>query len=142
MAAKNCGFRATLRFLLRAICCRAAYIDMDGCLLQRMRVPEAVPSEQRLAYWTENLCVTPVVRRRLALLYVLRLLGVRLHVWTNRSAQHRDVTWAALGAHRRLFSGAYFLSGTKGEMTRTGPCMDDQEKYVGAVPGDLLVECL
>lgn len=134
--------RQLLHFIRSARRYGHAYIDLDGCLLQRMPMPGGMTPDEALAYWMANLCVTPIVWRRLALLYVLRLLGVRLHVWTNRSPQHGEVTRAALGRHIRLFHSTLLCGGHKLRVVRMGPCMDDQRKYVGHVAGDYLVKRL
>jgi len=132
-----------LRFILSAIYLRCAYIDLDGCLLHRMRCPPELKlrGEAALEWWTANLCPTPIVIRRLILLYILRLAGVRLYIWTNRSPKHEKVTRQALGRHMWLFSSWFYLSGGKHKFRLWGPCMDDQEKYVKGGRGwSLLVE--
>lgn len=130
-----------LRFLIMAHQTKNAYIDMDGCLLHRMPIPAHVPPEQALEYWMANLCATRVIKRRLVLLYVLRAMGVRLHVWTNRSPQHEAVTRQSFGRHYyRLFATTHYGAGQKRHYPRCGPCMDDEAKNVGAYPGDLLVK--
>lgn len=129
-----------MKFLFFAWLHRHAYIDLDGCLLQRMVMPGGMTMEQALVYWAANLGPTPIVRRRLVLCYMLRLLGVRLYVWTNRWPQHEGITRQALGRHAWLFSGMYFMQGKKSACVRNGPCMDDDKRWVGSRPGDLLVE--
>lgn len=131
-----------LRFILSAIFSRHAYIDMDGCLLQKMRMPQFRNALDALDYWMVNLDVTPIVRRRLLLLYLLKLFGVRLHIWTNRSLEHQWVTRCALRRHIWLFDEHYYLAGKKHLLARKGPCMDDQAKYIVEAYGDLLVSCV
>lgn len=128
-----------IRFILCALWYRVAYIDLDGCLLHRLSVPAEVPRGQALQWWMDNLCPTPIVRKRLALLYFLRRCGVRLYIWTNRSPRHEQLTRDALGEHGKLFSGAHFLAGHKNKIPRIGPCMDDQDNNVGGHRGDVLV---
>lgn len=128
-----------LAFILSAVRNGCAYIDLDGCLLEPMRVPPEIHPEMALAYWVANLEPTPIVKRRLALLYVLNALGVRLYLWTNRSDFHMRVTHLALGRHARLFRCAYFMGGCKETLVRFGPCMDDSPKYIGTRFADLLV---
>lgn len=124
-------------FIARALKSRCAYIDMDGCLLRPMKVPDRILPAKRLDYWTRNLCATPVVKRRLPLLYLLRAMGVRLY-WTNRAPQHKALTFAALGVHARLFSATtFFMAGAKDKVKRVGPCIDDDARYV--FQGDLWV---
>lgn len=119
-----------LKFMISAWYFGRAYIDLDGCLLHRMRCPESVPASDRLIWWTANLKPTPIVYPRLVLLYVLRVLGVRLQIWTNRSGQHMAVTEQALGRHMWLFDDGWFCDGKKDEARLWGPVMDDQQKYV------------
>lgn len=73
---------------------------------------------------------------------MLRVLGVRLYVWTNRPPQHEPITRQALGRHAWLFTGMHHLDGKKHLLCRAGPCMDDQAKYVGTQYADLLVKQL
>lgn len=113
-----------------------AYVDMDGCLLHKMPIPAHVPPEQALAYWMENLCATKVVLHRLVLLYLLRALGVRVHLWTNRSPEHEPVTRASLGRHYELFASHHYGAGRKRQLTRLGPCMDDEARNIGTVFDD------
>lgn len=133
-----------LRFILSAIYMRCAYIDLDGCLLQRFRCPPDIRKygpNVVLEWWTANLKPTPIVIRRLILLYILRACGVDLYIWTNRSPQHERVTRQALGRHMWLFSSWFYLSGGKDKFRLWGPCMDDQEKYLRCGIGhSLLVE--
>jgi hypothetical protein len=131
-----------LRFIVSAWLHRHAYIDLDGCLLRKMPMPGGMTMDEALVYWVANLRPMPIVRRRLVLCYVLRLLGVRLYVWTNRPLEHEPITLAALGLHAWLFSAMYHLEGHKQELRRFGPCMDDQAKYVGNQFADLLVQQL
>lgn len=137
-----------LRFMFSACWHGYAYIDLDGCLLHRMRCPDRDWKGERirdhLKWWTENLCVTPIVTRRLVLLYILRLLGVKLAIWTNRQSYHQAVTEQALGRHMWLFSFAFYCSGQKHKSKPLGgPVMDDQEKYLDCGTGfNLLVEQL
>lgn len=135
----------TIKFVLAALDAGVAYIDCDGCLLKKFPVPEHLKGRPVLAllWWTTNLQPTPVIWHRLLLLYLLRLFGVRLILWTNRSAHHRTVTAHALGKHMRLFSECRFLGGAKIKQGLDGPVMDDDEKFLacGRGPG-LLVKSL
>jgi hypothetical protein len=133
---------STYRFIKSALSTGYAYIDLDGCLLRRMRVPAHVDPKDALSWWTDNLCVTPIVKRRLALVYLLHMCGVELFIWTNRAHTHIDVTHKALGKHMTLFKFSYFLGGRKQLINRLGPCMDDQAKYIGKTYHDLLVKQL
>lgn len=120
----------TLRFILSACyhCC--AFIDLDGCLLERMPVPQCIPRFDRLNWWTANLRPTPIVKRRLFLLYVLRVFGVELYVWTNRGPEHDIVTRRALGRHVDIFEKFIYGNGRKTDIIVWGPVMDDQEEYL------------
>ena len=129
-----------LRFLSDARRYGNAYIDIDGCLLHKMPIPEHVPASEALDYWMANLCATKVVWRRLLLLYFLKLLGVRLHLWTNRSPQHEAVTRASFGRHYALFDTYHYGAGTKKHLQRFGPCMDDEARNIGTMFNDMLVK--
>lgn len=137
----------TLRFIRDAVLCGCAYIDLDGCLLKRFRCPKELKlsGARALIWWMENLAPTPIVYRRLALLYVLRLLGVRVIMWTNRTQclHHLNVTHKALRRHMWLFAEMRFRDGQKIMDRVDGPVMDDQPAYLkcGIGPG-LLVEQL
>lgn len=133
------SFKAWLCFITRAVQCRSAYIDMDGCLLRAISIPAHIPPQDRLIWWLANIRTTTIVRRRLPLLYVLRAMGVRLYVWTNRPECLKAMTWSALGVHRWLFSGSYFMAGQKRYVPRAGPCIDDEARHVDFARGDLLV---
>lgn len=122
-----------IQFVLSARKHGHAYIDMDGCLLHKMPIPAHVPPEQALDYWMANLCKTDVVLHRLALVYLLKALGVQVHLWTNRSPEHESVTRASLGRHYALFSSYHYGAGSKRQVTRLGPCMDDEERNIGTV---------
>lgn len=126
-----------IRFILAARKWRRAYIDMDGTLLHRMQVPAHI--QDKLAWWHANLCVRPVIKRRLPLLYFLRyVLGCELRIYTNRSIHHTDVTLESLGKHWRLFKDAdfhIFDGGDKHERILHGPVMDDYQVYVDCGQG-------
>lgn len=140
-----------IKFILTAWWLKYAYIDLDGCLLKRFRITRR-PSEMEIRHfgsyinwaldeWTRTLRPTPIVIRRLVLLYILKALGVRLFVWTNRPPQHERITHLALGKHVWLFDAFYHCAGAKDEMVLYGPVMDDQEKYLRCGIGwSLLVE--
>lgn len=134
----------TLRFILSAFWHGYAYIDLDGCLLKRFRCPGGVDAMHALDWWRANLQPTPIVYQRLVLLYILRLLGVKLAIWTNRQPYHEKVTREALGRHMWLFSFQFYCAGQKHKGPRLGgPVMDDQEKYLKCGTGfNLLVEQL
>jgi hypothetical protein len=121
-----------LKFMASAVYYRCAYIDLDGCLLKRMRCPAELNLRgvYALLWWDKNLKPTPIIKSRLALLYVLRLLGIELHVWTNRAPYHETVTKQALGRHVWLFQHMHFLHGIKIETKVFGPIMDDQPAYL------------
>lgn len=125
-----------LRFILAAYKSGHAYIDMDGCLLHKMPIPSHVPAEQALNYWMVNLCPTRVVLHRLAFVYFLKALGVQVHLWTNRSPEHEQVTRESFGWHYGLFASYHYGAGYKRHVRRQGPCMDDEDRNVGDVDGD------
>lgn len=129
-----------LKFVLAAHRHGHAYIDMDGCMLHKMPIPEHVPAEQALAYWMANLCPTRLVMHRLVLIYILRAMGVQVHLWTNRSPQHAQVTQQSFGRHYRLFASHHYGAGYKRHLQRQGPCMDDEERNIGDFDGDWQVK--
>lgn len=93
-----------------------------------------------LLWWRENLTVRPIIKRRLPLLYLLRFLGVKLHIWTNRDHEkHFEVTRASLGRHAWLFKTWEFYDGTKIQSRMPGPVMDDQEAYLACGTGASLL---
>lgn len=117
---------------------------MDGCLLHRYRCPPELKlrGDAALEWWMANLAPTPIVYQRLVLLYILRLLGVKLAIWTNRQPYHEKVTREALGRHMWLFSFQFYCGGEKNLHGLWGPCMDDQKKYLVGKGFNLLVEQL
>lgn len=133
--------RRHLAFLVSAVRCRAAFIDVDGCLVRKFHPPANTPDA--LQWWIDNLQVTPVIRRRLPLLYLCKLLGVKLVLWTNRHPKHETVTTRALGVHAWLFDDMVFYGGTKSNATCLGPVMDDEERHViGRMRGSMLVRSM
>lgn len=130
---------AFFRFFRDALSTGHVYVDIDGCLLHKMPIPDYVPPNRALDYWMRNLCVTKVIWKRLVLLYFLRLLGVRLHLWTNRSPQHEPVTRRSLGRHYRMFTSHGYWAGQKRHYYRRGPCIDDELRNIGTQYADLLV---
>lgn len=134
---------ALLKFLFSAYRAGVAYIDCDGCILKKFPVPSYVPKDQALEWWKTCLKPTAILRHRIALLYVLRFLGVRLILWTNRRPTHRPITYLALRAHWSLFDHdeMHFCDGQKGSLFLEGPVMDDDPKYAALGFGhNLLVE--
>lgn len=129
------------KFIFAAVKAGRVYIDIDGTLLKKYPVPEYVDAGRKLKWWIENLAPTPVIKRRLPLLYLLYILGVKLIVWTNRGPSHEGVTRKALGFHANLFSRFEFHDGLKDATDPQGPVMDDQRKYICGY-ADLLVESL
>jgi hypothetical protein len=133
----------TLKFIASALKYGRAYIDVDGTILKKYPVPDYVDADRKLKWWSDNLAPTPVIKRRLPLLYFLRALGVKLYAWTNRSPQHEGVTRKALGRHQGLFYRYQMYDGRKSASYTQGPIMDDQEKYITRrTMGDLLVKSL
>lgn len=132
-----------IRFIFAAVKTRVAYIDCDGCILKKFPVPEHICMPFRLMWWRLNLAPTPVIRTRLIVLYVLRLLGVRLVLWTNRGLQHCFITVDALGKHAQLFDEMRFRDGNKILDKLDGPIMEDDARYLACSehPG-LLVKSL
>lgn len=131
-----------IRFILSALRYRCAYIDLDGCLLRRMRCPPNLHLRgiEHLLWWRENLSVRPIIKRRLPLLYLLKFLGVKLYLWTNRDFWlHGQVTYQSLGTHSRLFFGHQFYDGTKIQSRVPGPVMDDQKAYLACGKGHSLL---
>lgn len=127
-----------IRFIFDALYYGCAYIDLDGCILRRMRCPmdTGMKGIDFLLWWRENLTVRPLIKRRLPLLYLLRICGVKLIVWTNRDfGLHASVTFKSLGKHRHLFQGFQFHDGTKIQTRVPGPVMDDQKNYLACGKG-------
>lgn len=119
-----------IKFIRAAFDAGVVYVDCDGTLLKKFPVPEHICSPFKLLWWSTNLDVTPVIKRRLPLLYLLRLFGVRLVLWTNRGMQHWPVTHKALGRHAMLFDMVRFRGGTKVLDSLDGPIIEDDERYL------------
>jgi hypothetical protein len=134
--------RNVLQFIRAARKAGVAYIDVDGTLLKKFEVPDSVPAEERLLWWLANKHRAKRVWSRIALLWVLRLLRVRLIMWTNRSGGLRLVTYSSLGRYTwSLFEGFQFHGGHKRYSYPLGPVLDDEPEYVAlGRPGSLLVE--
>lgn len=131
-----------IRFIASALWYRCAYIDLDGCLLRRQRCPQnlGLKGIEFLLWWRENLTIAPLIKRRLPLLYLLRFLGVRLVLWTNRdSMMHSRVTVESLGLHLWLFREAIYYDGQKILSRVPGPVMDDQKAYLSCGRGASLL---
>lgn len=137
---------AVILFIRDAVRFGCAYIDLDGTLIYRMRVPPGFQhfadnyEGDALQWWRHNLKPMPIVKSRLALCYLLRLLRVRLVVWTNRWPENEGVTRASLGRHVWLFSELQFHASLKGTKPRLpGPVLEDQEKYLKCGRGNSLL---
>lgn len=129
------------RFIFDAFLYGVAYIDCDGTILRKMPVPDEV--QDKLSWWRVNLAPTPIIKKRLLLLYLLCLLDVDLILWTNRDPEHERVTRMALGKHARVFMEMRFYSGRKRvESSPSGPVMDDDEVNLIGKGYNLLVEGL
>lgn len=132
----------TFDFIFDAMLHGFAYIDVDGTLLKKFRLPTGaeclvgdtglLPNGQSaLEWWKENLAPTPIIWSRLVLCYVLRALDVGLVLWTNRCPCHEAVTRQALGRHASLFMRMEFHDGLKDRCNYlNGPVMDDDPKYL------------
>lgn len=118
-----------IRFIKAAFDTGVVYVDCDGVLLKKFPVPEHVAGGLKLLWWSLNLEETPIIKRRLPLLYLLRLFGVRLILWTNRGIQHHKITISALGRHILLFDMLRFRNGLKIEDRLPGPVIEDDERY-------------
>lgn len=132
----------TLRFILSALWYGCAFIDLDGCILRRFHCPRdlGLKGIEWLLWWRENLPVRPLIKRRLPLLYLLKFLGVRLYVWTNRDMlMHYGLTIESLGKHTRLFTNYNFYDGQKIMSRVPGPVMDDQPAYLACGKGSSLL---
>lgn len=131
-----------LRFIRSAMHYGKAYIDLDGCLLKRFRIPPGLnlQGDENLIYWGEHLPVLPIIYPRLLLCYLLRLLGVRLIVWTNRwDPDHMCVTMESLGMHLWLFDEIRLRTGNKFSDRLDGPVMEDQVKFAVCGKGNSLI---
>ena len=146
--------KAWLRFAVHAVRAGNAYIDFDGTLAHSVNVPAPEGSELGgdtwLMIWQDevNRCAGRLVYWRLLFLLLLWVLGVRLHLWTNRGPVVRDATLRTLGRWARLFTSLQFHgkeSVTMPDKTASaadhlGPLMDDMDKYAKlGKPGSLLV---
>jgi hypothetical protein len=128
----------TLKFIAAAYASGVAYIDVDGTILRRYSWYGK--QDMTLQLWMENLMPTRIIKRRLPLLYLLKWMGVRLVLWTNRPPELRWPTMLSLGRHIHLFSRTEFHNGKKYESVcyLPGPIMDDGDFdnfscYVGSL---------
>lgn len=124
-----------IRFIIAAFTAGVVYVDCDGCVLKKFPVPDLVPRVFALLWWRIHLQPTKIVKRRLPLLYFLRLYGVRLVLWTNRMPRHRELTIESLGAHAWLFDELRFRDGFKIQDRLDGPVMDDERIYLSCGKG-------
>jgi len=133
-----------LKFISAAVTAGVAYIDCDGCVLKKFPVPKQLQGgPYALLWWKRNLEPTPVVKRRLPLLYFLHFMGVKLVLWTNREWGHSEITLKALGKHIRVFSLLRFRGGIKILDRLDGPVMDDDSAYLACGAGcGLLVKSI
>lgn len=147
--------KAYLLFALAALHARNAYIDFDGTLAHSVHVPAPTGADLGGDAWLQawqleinRMGRGRLVYTRLLFLLVLRLLGVRLHLWTNRGPAVRDATLLTLGLWVRLFMTLGFYGQESNAMPdktasaaeHLGPLMDDMPKYVAlGKPGSMLV---
>lgn len=109
---------------------KTVYVDVDGTILESMKIPSGV--KNAFVYWNENLSVTKIIWSRILILAVLKLLGSKLVIWTNRSIIHADVTFKSLGMTKNLFSEFYFYNGDKSKFyNKDMRLIDDDKKYLG-----------
>lgn len=118
---------SAIRFLVSAVRCGVAYIDCDGTLVEKFPVPPGI--EVPLLWWSENLQPTARKRGPILLCRLLKAMGVRLILWTNRGWQHEVVTRRALGRHWYLFDEVQFRGGLKIQDRLDGPVMEDDARY-------------
>lgn len=124
-----------IRFIIAAFTAGVVYVDCDGCVLRKFPVPKTVPGVFALLWWRTHLQPTKVIKRRLPMLYFLRLFGVRLVLWTNRMHRHRGVTIESLGTHAWLFDELRFRDGCKITDRLDGPVIDDDGIYLSCGKG-------
>jgi len=74
--------------------------------------------------------VTDVILNRALFLVVLKMLGCKLIVWTNRPLSKKDVTIKALGIFSILFSDFQFFCGKK-VANENMLIIDDDKKFAG-----------
>jgi hypothetical protein len=141
------GRMSWFRFARSALRQGHAYIDFDGTLAYSVTVEGSfVPGgpSDLLTAWKEKVHAAGrgrLILPRLCFLLALRALGVRLHVWTNRGPEMRQVTQRTLGRWSTLFDSMEFHGGKKGDsIPAFGPVLDDEPKYIElAASGSLLV---
>jgi hypothetical protein len=121
--------KSTLKFIAAAYASGVAYIDVDGTILRRYSW--FGKKDMSLDDWMRELMPTRVIRRRLPMLYLLKWMGVRLVLWTNRPPELRWPTMLSLGKHIHLFSRTEFHNGKKYHTIDqlNGPVMDDGDLY-------------
>jgi hypothetical protein len=139
-----------LRFVLCAVRCGHAYIDFDGTLCRAVPVDGThYTGPSMLDAWRQEVATqvlqgrARLIKRHVALLLLLRVLGVQLHLWTNRGVEMRWPTLGVLGPLAGLFRSMTFYDGRKGDnMPLCGPIIDDEQKYVEIAPRYIGTEAL
>ena len=107
------------------------YVDVDGTLMRSFEIPENVEGNKFL-WWNENLAPTKILYTRIFLCAILRMLGSKLIIWTNRSNAHKGMTIKSLGLAKFLFSDFRFFEGEKkGTYNKNMFVIDDDKRYKG-----------
>jgi hypothetical protein len=118
-----------VKFILNAIG-KTIYVDVDGTILRNLAIPESVPAKEKFFWWKENLGKSDIIFSRLVLCIILRMLGCKLVIWTNRGEEHRDVTMQSLGFAKYIFSNFEFHNGKKSKTYSADKIViDDDARY-------------
>lgn len=108
---------------------RTVFVDMDGTILKAFEIPAYVTGN-KLMWWNQNLDVTDIILNRALYLVILKALGCKLVVWTNRPESKKDITIKALGIFSALFSEFQFHAGKK-VANADMFIIDDDKKFAG-----------
>ncbi len=103
---------------------RTLYVDVDGTLLSNdLDIMFAIHGVQ----WYEQQSIDNLPKRHwlLVVLLMLRVIGFRLVLWTNRGLVNKTATKRNLGVWWYLFSDHQFHEGRKEKPSR-GWTIDDQ----------------
>lgn len=110
---------------------QTVFVDVDGTILKSFKIPENVTGN-KLVYWNENLTKTSIIFSRIAICIILKIVGCKLVIFTDRGENHKNITIDALGIFKNLFSDFQFYAGKKHNFYNPEMFLiDDNKKFVG-----------
>jgi hypothetical protein len=130
-----------LWFILKTI-----YVDVDGTLLDSRLDNEFASrygndSDSAVQWYDNNWCADLEVNWVLVVqLVIMRVIGCKLVLWTNRGSRQVAMTKANLGIVWFLFSDHLFYEGAKRHAQVQGLVIDNERKYEDCGTEFLLIE--